>query len=461
MKFRHSLLLLFVATAFSAFAQSPKYIFYFIGDGMGHGAVMATDAYNRLVHNDSTALLMTQLPHRGYITTWSASSPVTDSAAAGTALATGHKTRNGMLGMDADSVAVRSVASELKDLGYGVALVTNVAPDDATPAAFYAHVPSRGMTHDIAVQAANSRVDFLAGSILRGTKTDGKYNGLYEEFTDRGVAVVRGLDNLNGVTASRVLLLNTDTIHDNGGQAIDATSGLNTLPDMTVAAINHLTAHTPDRFFMMVEGGNIDWAGHANDGPTIVKEVICFDEALRHAYDFYLAHPDETLILVTADHETGGVTVGQRSTGYNFYPRFIDSQRMSKDMFSRQCRRILNSPEPYTWEQMKEFLRENLGLWDTIPVKEADEASLQEKFNKTFVTRNDNPQHTLYYDFPEFSQAVYDVINRVCGFGFTSTNHTGNPVPLYAVGVGAEEIVLQHDNTDLPKTILKLVRNEE
>lgn len=122
-------------------ATPPRYIFYFIGDGMGMSQAMAAEAYNRTVLNNTTPILMMQFPVASASTTYSASSPVTDSAAAGTALATGHKTRNGMLGVTPDTVSVQSVAKELFDRGYGVALVTSVPPDDATPGAFYAHVP--------------------------------------------------------------------------------------------------------------------------------------------------------------------------------------------------------------------------------------------------------------------------------------------------------------------------------
>ena len=119
-------------------AQAPKYIFYFIGDGMGMAQVLSAQVYNRTVLGNTDPILMMQFPVASQVTTHSASSPVTDSAAAGTALATGHKTDNGMLGVTPDTVAVTSIAKELFDRGYGVALVTSVPPDDATPGAFYA-----------------------------------------------------------------------------------------------------------------------------------------------------------------------------------------------------------------------------------------------------------------------------------------------------------------------------------
>ncbi|MDE6145268.1 MAG: alkaline phosphatase, partial [Muribaculaceae bacterium] len=127
--------------------NAPKYIFYFIGDGMGPGSVMGTDTYLRLAAGRSNPLLWERFPQCSMSTTYSYNSPVTDSAAAGTALSSGHKTRNNMLGMGPDSVAVRNIADDLKEMGYGIGLVTNVAADDATPAAFYAHVPSRDMAY--------------------------------------------------------------------------------------------------------------------------------------------------------------------------------------------------------------------------------------------------------------------------------------------------------------------------
>ncbi|MDE5838247.1 MAG: alkaline phosphatase, partial [Paramuribaculum sp.] len=169
--------------ASALFAATPKYIFYYIGDGMGMGQVMSAEAYNRTVYNNSTPLLMMQFPVASVATTYSASSPVTDSAAAGTSLAAGSKTNNGMLGMNADTVNVTSIAKQLFDLGYGVGIVTSVAPDDATPAAFYAHVPKRSMFYEIGKQAAESGYDFIGGANLRGTKAkDRKPNDLIATF---------------------------------------------------------------------------------------------------------------------------------------------------------------------------------------------------------------------------------------------------------------------------------------
>ena len=146
MKLKHILLGAALAAGMGMQAASaPKYIFYYIGDGMGISPLMAAQAYNREVLGSDSLLKMMQMPVASYAMTYSASAPITDSAAAGTALSTGTKTKNSMLGMGPDSVAVTSVAAQLKDMGYGVGIITSVALDDATPGAFYAHVANRKM----------------------------------------------------------------------------------------------------------------------------------------------------------------------------------------------------------------------------------------------------------------------------------------------------------------------------
>ncbi|MDE6176228.1 MAG: alkaline phosphatase, partial [Paramuribaculum sp.] len=157
-----------VAAALSVQAAEPRYIFYFIGDGMGMGQVMSARTYAGDVLGRPEAMVMMQFPFAGMLETRSASSTVTDSAAAGTALACGKKTDNGMLGVESDTTSVSSIATILHDAGWGVGLVTSVAPDDATPGAFYAHVPSRGMFAEIGRHAAQSGFVFIGGSAWRG-----------------------------------------------------------------------------------------------------------------------------------------------------------------------------------------------------------------------------------------------------------------------------------------------------
>ncbi len=458
MKIKYILTSLLLGASLSLSAAAPKYIFYFIGDGMGIGAVSATQTYNRTVLGNTEPLLMLQFPVGSTAFTFSASSPVTDSAAAGTALASGHKTNNSMLGVTPDTTAVTSIARVLKDNGYGIGLVTSVCPDDATPGAFYAHQPRRSMYYEIGKEAATSGYEFIGGSNLRGTKdSNGNPNDLMKIFAENGVSVVRGLDALKTVNTRRVFLLNTDSVRVGEiGYTIDSLDNVLTLPAMTEACLDHLMKNSPDKFFMMVEGGAIDHAAHSNDAGTVVMETLNFDQALKVAYDFYLQHPTETLIVVTADHDTGGMALANSHLHYYADLSYLAHQKVSKDMFSEWCRSILKSGKPYSWPEMKQYLTDKLGFFTYIPVNEKQEAALKAKFDKTITQRKGKDQKSLYNSFNEFAVEVFDIISRVSGIGWTTGDHSGAVVPVYAIGQGAAMFSNWQDNTDIPRKIISL-----
>lgn len=438
--------------------QGPRYIFYFIGDGMGMGPVMTAQAYNREILKNDQPLLMMQFPVVSWCMTYSASHSITDSAAAGTALSTGHKTKNGMLGMDPDTVSVTSIARQFNDAGYGVGIVTSVAPDDATPGAFYAHVPYRKMYYDIDIQAARSGYDFLAGAGLLGTVTaDGDSTDVLDVMAEQGVQMIYGPDEITRINSDKVFLVNPrGTSPYNIGYTIDSIGGVLTLPLIAETCLEHLERVSPDRFFMMVEGGNIDHALHGNDGGAAVKEVLNFDQALKVAYDFYLAHPDETLIIVTADHDTGGMVNVHSRTGQHMPLGVFDWQKVSKEEFSNYCKSLLRDRRVYRWEDMQEYLEQNLGLFTHIPVSEERLESLKKMFNDTFEMRNSADQKTLYASFNAFAVEVFKLVNDAAGAAFTTVGHSGNPVPVFAVGVGSDEFKGLNNNSDLPAKIRRL-----
>lgn len=473
MNFKRIIFTLMVAmVAISTFATKPKYIFYFIGDGMGMAPVMATEAYNRLVHNNENPLLMTSLPNGGWAQTWSASSPVTDSAAAGTALATGHKTKNGMLGMNPDTVAVNSIAVALKEAGYGIGIVTNCAADDATPGAFYAHVPKRSMYYEVGRDAAFSGVDFLAGASLRGDKDkNGNPTDLYNIIEQQGVQVLRGADGARQVatsSSSRIFLLNPLGYGNSGemGFIVDGVGndgvGL-TLSMAMDACFTHLEKNSPDKFFMMVEGGLIDHVLHDNDGSAAVREIIDFDNCIRRAYEFYQKHPEETLIVITADHDTGGMSVGCKATGYNAFPANVDAQKLSKGAFSDYCVALLKnqSEKAVTWPEMQQYLKENLGFWNTVTLKDAQTQAIKDAFDRTFVQGKTADEKGLYKTSNAFAAEVFRVYSDATGWGFTTPNHTGNPVPVFAIGDGAQAFARMQDNIQIAPTILRLAGVEQ
>lgn len=462
MNFKSLLTAILVTLAISASATQPKYIFYFIGDGMGMGPVIATEMYNRQVLLNPEPITMLNFPVVGIAMTYSASSPVTDSAAAGTALSTGVKTNNGMLGMNPDTVSVTSIARILKDDGYGIGIVTSVAPDDATPGAFYAHVPKRSMYYEIGVQAAECGYEFIAGAGLRGEKdSKGNSTGLLEVLASNNVDVVRGEDALKESTSERILLLNSPgTEPHNIGYTIDSLDNVLTLPIITQSCLDHLLKYSPDSFFMMVEGGNIDHALHGNDGGAAIKEILNFNEAIDIAVNFYKQHPLETLIVITADHDTGGMSIGNSFTGYNAFLKNIDYQKVSKEEFNRYCKAILNNEQEYTWEDMKQYLTDNLGFWKYLTLNENQDKLLKEKFDATFNLRNSEDQKTLYANFNAFVADVFKVFNDISGIGFIASSHTGNPVPIIALGVGADDFSHLNNNIDIPVTILNIVNKK-
>ncbi len=449
-----SLFLLAVATVYGA---APKYIFYFIGDGMGMAPAMAALAYNRAVLGHAELPLMMKFPVAGQVSTYSASSPVTDSAAAGTALATGHKTQNGMLGVTADTIPVVSIAKILKDNGYGVGLVTNVAPDDATPGAFYAHVANRGMRADVDRQFIDSQFDFLAGAALCGlTDSKGNPTDVLDLYKTNNIRIINGYDEYlaDKPDGGRVVLLDKNPFQDgNTGYLIDEIPGMITLEQMTQACLDHLTTVSPDKFFMMVEGGNIDHALHSNDAATAISEVFNFNNALQIAYYFLLAHPDETLIVVTADHDTGGLSIGNDANGYTAHFELLQNQKVSKEMFSDICKSLLNSEKPYTWDEMKAYLEKNFGFWNQVKLNEKETAELQQLFTDVFDRGSSSDEKGLYNNFNAFSSKVFSLMSKKAAAGWTTSAHTGNPVPVYAAGVGSEVFGCFQDNTEIPHKI--------
>lgn len=455
MKLKNALLSLALGfTALGASAQeAPRYVFYFIGDGLGMQPLMTAQAYNRDILQNEKPLLMLQFPVASWAMTYSANSPITDSAAAGTALATGVKTKNSMVGVTPDTVPVNSVARELKDAGYGVGIITSVYADDATPSAYYAHVAARSMYYDIDIDAVNSGYDFIGGAGMKGlVDKDGNPTDIAALMAQRGIQLVRGRDGIREINSDMVVLLSDEGMPDyNIGYTIDSIPTALTLPLITETCLAHLEKYSPERFFMMVEGGNIDHALHGNDAGTAIIEILNFNDALKVAYDFYLQHPDETLILVSADHDTGGMSHVKNGLGVYKYVK------KSKEEFSNYCKGILRSRMIYTWDDMKQYLTENFGLFNHIEVSPETEKELKARFDETFEQRNSADQETLYASFNGFAVAVFDIINNAAGTIFTTTGHSGNPVPVFAVGVGSDRFTGVNNNIDLPAKLRSIL----
>lgn len=462
-RFKITLTLLLAALPMLLTAQPKvKYIFYFIGDGMGMGHVNAAEAYNRDVLGSQTPLLMMTFPYAGQVRTYSANNPITDSAAAGSALSSGEKTNNYMVAVRPDSSRMVSVAYGLFRNGYRVGIGTSVYGDDATPAAFYANAYNRKEYHNISSQIVRSHFSFFGAPVFKGSRDKaGKPNPKwFDLMRQTGFTLTNNADSLATLKTSpyKAILLAEKPQGDQVGYTIDSIPGALTLEQITAAGLNQLYNRLDSvhpGFFLMIEAGNIDWAAHANDGGAVIKEILNFQKSIDIAYQFYLQHPDETLIIVTADHDTGGMALGRKE---NRKPNLslADFQRISKDRFSDYCKARYKEGAAFTWPMMRTFMQENLGFFGKVDITAEQEEQLKQDFEKIFHQGRGRDEKTLYNDFNQYAVQVFDLLNIKMGIGWTTSNHTGNFVPVYAVGAGSENFGHNLNNTDIVELIYKI-----
>ncbi len=298
--------------------QGAKNIILFIGDGMGSGQRTAA----RLVSVGYTGKLsMDDMPVSGSVITSSADNAITDSAAAATAMATGVKTDNGVVALSPTILgSMPTILEKAKSMGKLVGLVTTTQITDATTAAFASHIEDRYLMNDIAEQMLDADVDVLLGGgedeflpLLEngcfpeaGERSDGR--NLINEAIAIGYEYVCDQASLQLVESGSTSQL-LGLFADEGMISPFSPS----LADMTQKAIDVLSGNS-EGFFLMVEGGQIDWAGHVNDAANTISHTIGFDEAIEVAKQFAFIN-DDTLIIVTADHETGGMMISSSSSG--------------------------------------------------------------------------------------------------------------------------------------------------
>ncbi|HPF50803.1 MAG TPA: alkaline phosphatase [Draconibacterium sp.] len=276
-------------------AKKPKNIILMIGDGMGVSEVFAGITANH------GKLFLDNFKHIGFSKTQSASDYITDSAAGGTAISCGVKTYNGAIGVNTDTVAVNSILEEAEQKGLATGLVSTSAITHATPASFIAHKKSRNMYEEIAADFLNTDIDvFIGGGLDHFTKRkDGR--NLVNELKAKNYEVETDINTIakvnNGKLAGLTAGIHNGRVEERGDM----------LPIATNTAINILD-NNKKGFFLMVEGSQIDWGGHANSTNYIIEDMLDFDQAIGKALDF-ASKNGETLIIVTADHETGGLGI--------------------------------------------------------------------------------------------------------------------------------------------------------
>ena len=436
---------------------------------MGSNQVLGAEMYRSALQGEPLGrvqTLMTTFPYSGSASSYSKSNGITDSAAAGTCLATGQKTKNGMLGLGPDSTRLTTIAEELKAQGWGIGIMTTVAIDHATPGAFYGHVKKRSMYYEIGQQLSESGFDFFGGAGFhypQGKKDDEKIN-LYRLAEERGYTVVHGIEEAASFQDSAInkmiLVQATDdqgSKHgDNLSYAIDRKEGDLTLRQIVSTAIPFLAARH-ERFFTMVEGGMIDYACHGDDAATAFGEVWDMDEAMREAYAFYEQHPEETLIIVTADHETGGLALG--NSDYTLHLDLLQHQQCSAWILSDLFSQLFKEKQKPGWEDVKRIYKEQLGFWDKVEITTAEEAELKTLY-KSARAKKSKDTKTMYKTINALGDAGIALLNKKAHVGWTTRAHSAHVVPIFAIGPGAEIFSGWHDNTEIVPLIKQAVQEQ-
>lgn len=440
----------FVCASAVAFAAAPKYVFVFIGDGMSTPQrLMAEDFSKRTGRGE---LAMNHLARRTETATKSANKVVTDSAAAATAIACGEKTDNGMLGMRPDGTRIESVAAVAKKAGRKVGIVTTVTIVHATPAGFYAHNRSRGDSRAIAMDLVKSGFDYFAGGGIGGwTQPKGGYfdtNGNFVKL-EEGREAVPGIDpyslwQTNGYTfvkddlaAFKALKPGRPVwcVFGESGMdyALDRDGSQPTLAEIVEKGIELLDG--PEGFFLMCEGGKVDYAGHANDAGGSVAEQLSLDDAVKVATRFAKAHPGETLIVTTGDHETGGLIRGITGAGAAFDPALLKHQRCTASKFSSILKNAQEKNAAFSFDDAMALVRENFGLGGPVPLTDADRDELKKAFEQKKPA--------------EFAGAAKRILSAHAGLAWKSGGHTALPTMTTAEGPGSEILEGMTDNTEI------------
>lgn len=434
---------------------------------MGSNQVLGAEMYRSALQGEPLGrvqTLMTTFPYSGHASTYSKSNGITDSAAAGTCLATGKKTTNGTLGLDGNGERLTTIAETLKAQGWGIGIMTTVAIDHATPGAFYGHVQKRNQYYEIGEQLSESQFDFFGGAGFhypQGKKDDKEVN-LYRLAEQNGYTIVHGTEELASIPEAEqkeiqkmILVQATDdqgAKHgDNLPYAIDRKEGDLTLSQIVGTAIPFL-ADRHERFFMMVEGGMIDYACHGDDAATAFGEVWDMDEAMQKAYDFYLAHPEETLIIVTADHETGGLALG--NSDYTLHLDLLQHQQCSAWILSDRFSQLFKDKKKPSWEDVKAIYRDLLGFWDKVEISRAEEQELKTLY-KAARAKKSKDTKTMYKTINALGDAGIALLNKKAHVGWTTRAHSAHAVPIFAIGAGAERFCGWHDNTEIAPLILQ------
>ena len=454
------------ACATAAFAaERPKYVFVFIGDGMSTPQRMVAEEFaEKAGHGE---LAMNRLPYQVNTRTRSANSIITDSAAAATAIACGVKTNNGMLGVLPDGTEVESVAEVAKKSGMKVGILTTTAINHATPSGFYAHRKSRSEGYRIGLDLVASGFDYFAGGGFNGRedyRSDSQYRGnIYDLARDAGYTVVTNVAAWSALRPGSKALCTFASGHL--GFSIDRDPAIQpSLAELVTKGIELLD--NPAGFFMMCEGGTLDFAGHANDAATNLRDAIALDAAVKVALAFAEKHPRETLVIATGDHETGGLSMGFVGTGGKFYVERLACQKCSTEKFSSMIKEKLRNNINLTFDEVRPLVAEKYGLVfngdksNPMAVTPDEVKMLKAALEKDRAYVRTKLADTTAHDAKRryvFASTARGILAAHAGVGWSSGSHTALPTLTTAKGAGADIIVGMTENADIGIRLKKLL----
>ncbi len=457
-------------SAAPAAPKAPKYVFLFIGDGMSYPQFQAASDYLGAM-NDKTDddildgnvnLSFMDFPVAGSAVTYDSTSFCPDSASTATSISTGHKTYSGTINMDETAtVSYETIAEQLKaQLGWKIGVVSSVNLNHATPAAFYAHQASRGSYYEIGEELVASGFEYFAGGgLLKPTGSDKDKTSLYDLAAQAGYDVVMTQAEAEKVTAGPVLIID-EHLADSDAFAYenDRTDGMWALSDYVSKGIQVLDNDTG--FFLMVEGGKIDWACHANDAGSTIADTLALSDAVAEAVAFAKTHPDETLILVTGDHETGGLTIGYAGTDYDTFLTNLSNQKISYAKYDSDYVTAYKENGTSFDDVMKDVetlfgLKRTGSEDDTLVLTDYELGKLKAAYEATMdpdraaADPADQAEYVLYGTYEPLSVTITHILNNKSGINFASYAHTGLPVAVFAQGVGQDDFDGFYDNTDI------------
>ncbi|MBR6321153.1 MAG: alkaline phosphatase [Prevotella sp.] len=454
---------LFVAIVLSAQSQ-VKYVFYFIGDGMGVNQINVTETYLAALKGKIgfEPILMSSLPVVGMVNTYSATNGVTDSAAGGTALATGKKTKNGAIGVLEDlATPCNSIAVWAQKAGAAVGVATNVAITHATPASFYGHQRDRNMYWELGQDLCKSGFDFFAGCDFHKPNTKEGQPSLREQAKAAGYTILTGgykEYQKKGRKADKLIMLQSDYQNeklnsDHIPYALDQDKNDLTLEQITRAGINYLMSKQKNGFFFQIEGGMIDYACHRNDIGNAISEVLDFDKAIRVAYEFYEQHPDETIIVISADHETGGLVMGRGP--YELHTDLLKYQTRSIDETKWMLRQLYKkAPAKFTTELIDKQVKTILGLGGAIEIDKKQRERIDNRIAdiEKAIKEGDKVNDRIN----DLCDTCKKILSEVALISWASGGHSNGYVPVYAVGPGTDVFQGRIDNIEIAPAMARI-----